>query len=64
MISQNDGAALKALGSPIATERKKAVLPLQIDAGLLNSHAAWSNTTLNQVRWKNKAAAGTLNSLR
>jgi extracellular elastinolytic metalloproteinase len=34
MISQNDGAALKALGSPIATERRKAVQPNQIDASL------------------------------
>ena len=34
MISQNDGAALKALASPNATARQKAVHPLQIDASL------------------------------
>ena len=34
MISQNDGAALKAISSPNATLRELAVLPLQIDASL------------------------------
>ena len=34
MISQSDGAALKALTSPNATARQKAVLPLQIDGSL------------------------------
>ncbi len=34
MISQNDGAALKEIPSPNATERRLAVLPLQIDSAL------------------------------
>jgi extracellular elastinolytic metalloproteinase len=34
MISQNDGAALKALASPNVTMRQLAVLPLQIDSAL------------------------------
>jgi extracellular elastinolytic metalloproteinase len=34
MISQNDGAALKALSSPNVTMRELAVLPLQIDSAL------------------------------
>jgi extracellular elastinolytic metalloproteinase len=34
MISQNDGAALKALASPNVTLREVAVLPLQIDSTL------------------------------
>jgi hypothetical protein len=34
MISQNDGAALKALSSPNVTMRELAVLPLQIDSTL------------------------------
>ncbi|MBC7484911.1 MAG: M36 family metallopeptidase [Rhizobacter sp.] len=34
MISQNDGANLKAIPSPNATERKLAVQPLQIDASI------------------------------
>jgi hypothetical protein len=34
MISQNDGAALKAISSPNATLRELAVLPLQIDSSL------------------------------
>ena len=34
LISQNDGAALRALTSPSGTMRKKAVLPLQIDGAL------------------------------
>jgi hypothetical protein len=34
MISQNDGAALKALSSPNATMRELAILPLQIDSTL------------------------------
>jgi extracellular elastinolytic metalloproteinase len=34
MISQNDGAALKAISSPNATMRELAVLPLQIDSAL------------------------------
>lgn len=34
MISQNDGAALKALASPNVTMRELAVLPLQIDSAL------------------------------
>jgi extracellular elastinolytic metalloproteinase len=34
MISQNDGADLKAIPSPNVTERELAVLPLQIDASL------------------------------
>jgi len=34
MISQNDGAALKALASPNVTMRELAVLPLQIDSSL------------------------------
>jgi len=34
MISQNNGADLKAIPSPNATERRLAVLPLQIDSAL------------------------------
>ena len=34
MISQNDGAALKALSSPNVTMRELEVLPLQIDSAL------------------------------
>ena len=34
MISQNDGADLKAIPSPNATERRLEVLPLQIDSAL------------------------------
>lgn len=34
MISQNDGAALKAIASPNVTMRELAVLPLQIDSTL------------------------------
>ena len=34
MISQNDGAALKAISSPNVTMRELAVLPLQIDSAL------------------------------
>jgi extracellular elastinolytic metalloproteinase len=34
MISQNDGAALKAVSNPNATMRAKAVQPLQIDGSL------------------------------
>jgi hypothetical protein len=34
MISQNDGAALKALASPNVTMRELAVLPLQLDSSL------------------------------
>jgi extracellular elastinolytic metalloproteinase len=34
MISQNDGAALKALASPNVTMRELAVLPLQLDSAL------------------------------
>jgi hypothetical protein len=34
MISQNDGAALKAISSPNATLRELAVLPTQIDSAL------------------------------
>jgi alpha-D-ribose 1-methylphosphonate 5-triphosphate synthase subunit PhnG len=34
MISQNDGAALKAIASPNVTMRELAVLPIQIDSSL------------------------------